>query len=99
MPGRWNIGWAEWIKLLPNATAVKIFQQTEQMMEKYDLKHQLEGESEITRDSHWPTCAECGDAMIFYPQLDSLNDEYTLADRGLIYIFVCFECVNVEAFI
>lgn len=29
--------------------------------------------------------------MSFYAQLDSINDEFCVADVGLIQVFVCFE--------
>ena len=30
--------------------------------------------------------------MSFYGQLDSLGDQYNLADCGMVYVFVCFDC-------
>ena len=35
--------------------------------------------------------------MTFYAQLDSINDEYNLADVGLIYVFVCFDCFETRS--
>ena len=35
--------------------------------------------------------------MSFYGQLDSINDDYVLADCGLIYVFVCFSDNEVKA--
>jgi hypothetical protein len=35
--------------------------------------------------------------MTFYAQLDSLNDEIVLGDLGMIYVFVCFDCLEVKA--
>jgi hypothetical protein len=29
--------------------------------------------------------------MTYYGQLDSIGDEITLADCGLLYVFVCFD--------
>jgi len=37
--------------------------------------------------------------MTFYGQLDSINDEFILADCGLVYVFVCFDCFSAQAFI
>jgi hypothetical protein len=28
-----------------------------------------------------------------------LNDEYCIADVGLVYVFICFECLTAEAVI
>ncbi len=35
--------------------------------------------------------------MTFYGQLDSLNDDYIIADCGLIATFICFDCNEVKA--
>jgi len=35
--------------------------------------------------------------MTFYGQLDSINDEFNLADCGLIYVFVCFGCFETKS--
>jgi hypothetical protein len=48
-------------------------------------------------DADWPRCPECGDRMTFYGQLDSINDEFRIADVGLISVFICFECNEVKA--
>jgi hypothetical protein len=50
-------------------------------------------------DERWPRCPDCGDRMTFYGQLDSINDEFCIADAGLIYVFVCFDCNEVKAII
>lgn len=36
--------------------------------------------------------------MTFYAQLDALpSGDFELADAGLIYVFVCFDCFDVQA--
>jgi len=30
--------------------------------------------------------------MTFYGQLDSVGDSISLADVGMVYVFVCFDC-------
>jgi hypothetical protein len=35
--------------------------------------------------------------MTFYAQLDSINDEFCLADVGMIYVFVCFDCYDTKS--
>jgi len=35
--------------------------------------------------------------MSFYGQLDSINDEFRIADVGLVSVFICFECNEVKA--
>ena len=34
--------------------------------------------------------------MTYYAQLDSINDEFCIADCGMIYVFVCFIIKNKE---
>ena len=37
--------------------------------------------------------------MTFYGQLDSIGDDFALADAGLVMVFVCFECFEADAVI
>jgi len=61
-------------------------------------RHRLGGEPEPMIDvGHWPTCPACDERMSFYGQLDSLNDEFCIADVGRICVFLCFACNEVKA--
>ena len=44
-----------------------------------------------------PVCPSCHSTMTFYGQLDSINDEATIADCGMIYVFLCFSCYEATA--
>jgi len=35
--------------------------------------------------------------MTFYGQLDSVGDAVCLADCGMIYVFVCFDCYETKS--
>ena len=59
-------------------------------------RHRLGGEPEFLQAEEWPHCTECKNEMTFYGQLDSLNDEFVLADCGLIYVFICFDCFETK---
>ena len=37
--------------------------------------------------------------MSFYGQLDSIGDEYDIADCGMLYVFLCFDCFEATAFV
>jgi hypothetical protein len=37
--------------------------------------------------------------MTFYGQLDSINDDITIADAGMVYVFICFEDFSAAAFV
>ncbi len=55
-------------------------------------RHKLGGTPDFIQPSEWPTCPGCGAKMTFYGQLDSINDEFCIADVGMIYVFLCFDC-------
>jgi uncharacterized protein YwqG len=58
-------------------------------------RHKLGGKPDFIQKEEWPCC--CGKKMTFYGQLDSIGDNYDLADCGMIYIFVCFDCFNTKS--
>jgi hypothetical protein len=61
-------------------------------------RHQLGGlPARPISDANWPRCPDCDEPMSFYGQLDSINDEFCIADAGLVYIFICFDCNEVKA--
>src|SRR5690348_11899494 len=55
-------------------------------------RHQLGGEPKFIQGEHWPNCPLGHGRMTFYAQLDSINDDLILADCGMIYVFVCYDC-------
>ena len=54
-------------------------------------RSKLGGNPDWTQNDEWPSCS-CGSKMTFYGQLDSIGDDFDLADCGMIYVFVCFDC-------
>jgi hypothetical protein len=62
-------------------------------------RHQLGGTPTYLQATETPRCSSCGKRMTFYGQLDSINDDFVLADCGLVYVFVCFDCFTAQAFI
>ena len=59
-------------------------------------RHRIGGTPDFITETNFPAC-ECGETMTFYGQLDSLNDEFVLADCGIIHVFVCFECFQTKS--
>ena len=55
-------------------------------------RHKLGGSPDWIQGAEVLTCPDCKQAMTFYGQLDSVGDQVTLADAGMIYVFVCFDC-------
>lgn len=62
-------------------------------------RHQLGGRPQWLQTQTVPVCGECGRQMTFYGQLDSINDDFVLADCGLVYVFVCFDDFKATALI
>lgn len=62
-------------------------------------RHRLGGTPEFLQKDEPPQCPDCKEQMTFYAQLDSINDEFCLADVGLLYVFVCFQCSTTASFI
>ena len=58
-------------------------------------RSELGGEPDWEQSEEWPLC--CEKKMTFYGQLDSIGDDVCLADCGMIYVFVCFDCFSVNS--
>jgi nucleoid DNA-binding protein len=54
-------------------------------------KFKVGGEPDWIQAAEVPVC--CDDAMLFYGQLDSLdNGDYSIGDMGRLYVFLCRSC-------
>ncbi|MGO9484940.1 MAG: hypothetical protein ACLPX9_10215 [Rhodomicrobium sp.] len=62
-------------------------------------RHKLGGEPDFLQNGQIPVCPDCKQPMVFYGQLDSINDQFCLADCGIIYVFVCLDCYKTQSFI
>jgi hypothetical protein len=60
---------------------------------------QLGGEPTFLQAPEHPSCPVCGLEMTFYGQLDSVNDDITIADAGMVYVFMCFEDFTTTALV
>ncbi|SRR5579884_661808 len=60
-------------------------------------RHKLGGEPDWIQQPQAPQCDDCGSEMTFYGQLDSIGEDYDLADCGMIYVFVCFDCFTTKS--
>ena len=58
-------------------------------------RHKIGGEPEFIQSESWPKCPACGERMTFYAQLDSIGDEFMIADCGLLYVFLCYDDYSV----
>src|SRR6266850_5832946 len=54
-------------------------------------RHKLGGAPTWLQEPEVPRCS-CRKDTTFYGQLDSIGDAVCLADCGIVYVFVCFDC-------
>lgn len=59
-------------------------------------RHRLGGSPDWIQGDESPSCS-CGRKMTFYGQLDSIGDQHILGDCGIVYVFVCFDCLNTKS--
>ena len=59
-------------------------------------RHRIGGEPDWLQNEEVPHCS-CGKKMSFYAQLDSLGDDVCLGDCGMIYVFVCWDCLETKS--
>jgi hypothetical protein len=86
------------IKLEPMTAEARDMKPFQWAPDEIGSRHKLGGNPDFIQKANIPLCA-CGLEMTFYAQLDSLNDEYCIADVGMIYVFFCFECIEVQSFV
>ncbi len=69
--------------------------------EQIGKRHRLGGEPDFIQAEEHPLCPQCRKPMTFYAQLDAVGQasEYDLADTGLIYVYLCFDCFEATAFV
>jgi hypothetical protein len=60
-------------------------------------RHKLGGSPDWLQAPELPACPDCSHPMTFYGQLDSIGDEIALADVGMTYVFVCFDCFTTKS--
>ena len=62
-------------------------------------RHRIGGDPDFIQEDEIPICPECRIRMTFYAQLDGVGDEYDIADCAMIFVFLCFDCFTVTAFV
>src|SRR5579871_5540007 len=60
--------------------------------EEIGTRHRIGGKPQLLQLEQWPNCPKGHGKMTFYGQLDSINDDICIADCGMVYVFICFEC-------
>ena len=60
-------------------------------------RHFLGGKPNDVEEIDYPNCKDCGEKMTFYAQIDSIGDNFDLADCMVIHTYVCFNCFTVES--
>jgi hypothetical protein len=62
-------------------------------------RSKIGGRPDFVQAESRQVCKSCGSEMTFYAQIDSVGDEVCLADVGMVYVFVCFDCFTSESFV
>jgi len=62
-------------------------------------RHKLGGKPDSLQVEDTPKCPDCGETMTFYGQFDSINDDYCIADCGMIFVYYCFDCISAKAIV
>jgi hypothetical protein len=62
-------------------------------------RHKLGGKPDSAFGVEYPTCQDCAQTMTFYAQVDSIGDDYDLADCCVIHVFVCLDCLTTVSII
>jgi hypothetical protein len=88
------------LELIPvdeNAKNGRVF--SKYCWEELGKRFKIGGKPNFIQNREYPKCSCCHKDMIFYAQLDTVGDRYDIGDSGLIYIFYCFDCNEVEAMV
>src|ERR1700741_2384407 len=86
------------IKLIPQTETEEAKQSVGYKWNKVaGTRHFLGGRPEEEHDHDYPKCNDCKEVMTFYAQIDSIGDNYALADCMVIHTYVCFNCFNVTS--
>ena len=64
--------------------------------EEIGKRNKIGGKPDWIQEPDTPKCS-CGKEMTFYGQLDSIGNRIVLADCGMIYVFVCFDCFQTRS--
>ena len=59
-------------------------------------RHRIGGDPEWIQDPDVPACA-CTRPMSFYAQIDSLGDAVCIGDCGMLYVFICWDCLTTKS--
>jgi hypothetical protein len=62
-------------------------------------RHKLGGEPTWLQSAVESVCPSCAAEMTFYGQLDSIGDEYVIADCGIVFVFICFICFTSKSIV
>ena len=83
------------LKLIPKSTDTKIgFKYADHVNES-----KIGGHPDWIQDDETPICPSCKKKMVFFAQLDSINDKIIIGDLGMIYVFYCFECMESDSLV
>jgi hypothetical protein len=87
------------LKMVPGTEEAKSIIGYTPALEEIGTRHKLGGVPDYVQEEDWPKCPSCHSKMSFYGQLDSVGSNMTIADCGMIYVFLCFDCYEAKAIV
>ena len=87
------------LKLIPLNEKAKQLPKFLYAREDIGERNQLGGKPDFIQEKCWPICPVCKEKMVFYAQLDSINDDFCIGDCGMLYIFICLDCLETKTII
>ena len=80
-------------------------------LDKIGMRSKLGGKPDWCQSAKVPNCSDCGAPMSFIAQIDSMEhkegynphavdydkQDYMFADVGMIYVFMCFDCMETQS--
>jgi hypothetical protein len=67
--------------------------------EDIGFRNKIGGKPDNIAENDYPLCDSCKNKMTFYGQLDSISDDFIIADCGMISVFLCFDCLETKSII
>ena len=87
------------VRLVPEATESSTNIGFEYAPKEIGTRHRIGGDPDWIQDEETIICDDCKEKMVFYAQVDSLSDDVIIGDCGMVYVFICFDCLTTKSII
>lgn len=88
------------LELIPQSEEAKQTRHfSENCWKDLGYRFKLGGTPDFIQGEDWPICPHCHQKMSFYAQLDAIGESIDIADCGMIYVFLCFDCYETKSIV